>query len=70
LLPVSLSPPAPVALVVELAQQSASRLPPARDRLLLDVEIPLIFTNSAAVVLHCLRHGPPVDPEAPRFERD
>lgn len=59
---------ATVALLLDLDATATDRLPDVRVRRLLNVAVPLILrpeSFSAAAVLAALRHGPPLDPDAP-----
>ncbi|MFN3613143.1 MAG: HPr kinase/phosphorylase [Rubrimonas sp.] len=57
-----------VTLLIDLDEAGTQRVPPVRVRRLMNVAVPLILrpeSLSAAAVLAALRHGPPLDPDAP-----
>lgn len=59
---------AAVAMALDLDMAPAGRLPPRRTRLLLGATVPLMVRPErvcAAATLLALRHGPPLDPDAP-----
>ncbi|TVQ57328.1 MAG: hypothetical protein EA355_04750 [Rhodobacteraceae bacterium] len=59
---------APVACALDLDREEVERLPPRRNLLLLGWSIPLSLRPprvDPAAMAALLRHGPPVDPEAP-----
>jgi HPr kinase/phosphorylase len=61
-------PRARVALLIDLDETGTQRVPPVQVRRLLNVSVALILRTeslSAAAVMAALRHGPPLDPDAP-----
>jgi HPr kinase/phosphorylase len=60
--------PAAVVLALDLDRAETMRLPVRRSMTLLGVDLPLILRHDPLrppAILAALRHGPPLDPEAP-----